>query len=216
MGKWLVSLLFALTGGGAFGQATDVALISMVSGDASCAQQAGPPLKVQAFMKVRAGDRISVAAGGQVRILFFEGSRQELWAGPASFRAGRAAAEPLSGRAAQTTILPAGVPQRMVRIPELIQYAKLGGTQLRGGPTRKQNANPEQQAALAQARADYETMRQQMPADDIAPELYFYAALYEYLAYGEMKTVVAEMRRKQPGNEDVKALESWLAGRMSR
>jgi hypothetical protein len=216
MGKWLVSLLFVLMGGTALGQGADVALVNLVSGDVTYVPQTGTPGKVQPFMKVRDGDRIDVAAGGQVRIVFFEGARQELWAGPASFRAGKTAAEPISGKSAETTNLPAGVPQRMARIPELIQYSKFGGTQLRGGLTRQQKASLDQQATLAQARAAYEKMRQDMPADDITPELYLYAALYEFLVYDEMKVVVAEMRRKQPDNQDVKALDAWLTSRMSR
>jgi hypothetical protein len=215
MGRFLVSLLLVSIVGAAHGQEADVALVSMVSGDAAYVPRAGTPGKVQAFMKVRGGDRIDVAAGGQVRIVFFDGARQELWSGPASLRAGRAAAEPISGKPAQVTNLPPGVPQGLVRIPELIQYAKFGGTQVRGGPTRRKS-NLEQQASLAQARAAYEKMRQEMPADDLVPELYLYAALYEFRAYDEMKTVVAEMRRKQAGNDDVKALESWLTRRMSR
>ena len=218
-GKHLVSLLFVVTagtGGAALGQGADVALVNMVSGDVSYVPQAGTPGKVQPFMKVRDGDRISVAAGGQVRIVFFEGARQELWTGPASFRAGETAAETISGKAVATTNLPAGAAQRMARIPELIQHAKLGGGQLRGGLTRRQEASLDQQATIAQARADYEKMRGDMRADDITPELTLYAALYEFLLYDEMKAVVAEMLRKQPANEDVKALDAWLASRMSR
>ncbi len=219
MERFLVSLLFlaaAVSGGTAIGQGTDVALVDLVSGDVAYAPQAGTSGKVQAYMKVRDGDRISVAAGAQVRIVFFDGARQEVWNGPASFRAGKTAAEAISGKAAQTSSLPAGAAQRMARIPELIQFAKLGGGQLRGGLTRQQKASLDQQATLAQARAGYEKMRRDMPADDISPELCLYAALYEFLLYDEMKTVVAEMRRKQPANEDVKALDAWLTRRMSR
>lgn len=219
MEKNLVSLFLVvtlMTGGTALGQGADIALVNMVSGDVSYVPQAGTSGKVQAFMKVRDGDRINVAAGGQVRIVFFEGARQELWIGPASFRAGKTAAEAISGKAAETRNLPAGVAQRMARIPELVQYAKLGGGQLRGGLTRQQKASLDQQATLAQARAGYEKMRQDMSANDITPELYLYAALYEFLLYDDMKVVVAEMRRKQPDNEDVKALDAWLARRMSR
>ncbi len=219
MGKYCISLLFVatiVTRGTALGQGADVALVNMVSGDVTYVPQAGTPGKVQPFMKVRDGDRINVGAGAQVRIVFFEGARQELWAGRGSFRAGKTAAEPISGKAAETTNLPAGVAQRMARIPELIQYSKLGGTQLRGVVARQQKASLDQQATLAQARAAYETMRQDMPADDITPELYLYAELYEFLVYDEMKVVVAEMRRKQPENQDVKALDAWLTSRKSR
>lgn len=217
--RYLASLLFAGTvvaGGAALAQGADVALVNMISGDVSYVPQAGTTGKVQPFMKLRDGDRISVAAGGQVRIVFFDGARQELWTGPASFRAGKTAAQALSGKAAETTILPAGVAQHMARIPELIQHAKLGGGQLRGGLTPRQKASLEQQATLAQARIAYDKMRQDMPASDIAPELSLYAALYEFLLYDEMKVLVAEMRRKQPANEDVKALDAWLRSRMSR
>ncbi|MBI5910170.1 MAG: hypothetical protein HY848_09490 [Betaproteobacteria bacterium] len=219
MKRHLASLLFvvtAVTGGSALAQVADAALVNMVSGDVSYVSQAGTPGKVQPFMKLREGDRIIVAAGGQVRIVFFEGARQELWVGPASFRAGKTAAEAISGKAAETRNLPAGVAQRMARIPELIQYAKLGGGQLRGRLTRQQKASLDQQATLDQARAGYEKMRQDMPANDVTPELYLYAALYEFLLYDEMKVVVAEMRRKQPDDEDVKALDAWLRRRASR
>ncbi len=212
----LLSALTVVTGGTALAQGADVALVNLVSGDVSYVPQAGSPGKVQPFMKLRDGDRISVAAGGQVRIVFFDGARQELWAGPAIFRAGKSEAGPISGKAAETTNLPADVAQRMARIPELIQHAKMGGGQLRGGLTRQQKASLEQQATLAQARGACEKLRHGTPANDIAPDLCLYAALHEFLVYDEMKTVVAEMRRKQPANEDVKALDAWLARRMSR
>ena len=215
MRKWLVSLLFVMTSGPALGQGADVGLVNLISGDVTFVPHAGPPAKVQPFMKVRDGDRIDVAAGAQVRVVFFEGARQELWAGPASFRARKTGSESISGKATETMNLPAGVPQRMARVPELINYAKLGGIQVRG-LTRQQQVSLEQQSALAQAREIYEKMRQDMPAIDITPELYLYSALYEYLVYDEMKKVVVEMRRKQPDNEDVKALDAWVTSRMPR
>ena len=202
--------------GTALGQAADVALVNMVSGDVAYVPHAGTPSKVRPFMKVLHGDRFNVAAGGQLRIVFLEGARQELWTGPASFRAGKAAAEPISGKAAETRNLLAGVVQTMARVPEIVHYAKLGGTQIRGALAHQQKAGLDRQAMLAQARAAYEKMRQDAPADDISPELYLYAALYEFLVYDEMKAAVAEMRRKQADNEDVKALDAWLEFRMSR
>lgn len=218
MGKYLGSLVFlvaAAMGSAAFGQGADVALVNLISGDVTYVPQAGTSGKVLPFMKVRDGDRIHVAAGGQVRIVFFEGARQELWIGPGSFRAGKTAAEPISGKAAQTANLPAQVPQRMTRLPDIIQNAKLGGAKVRGVPPRQPKPSLDQEASLAQARAAYEKLRQDMPADDITPELYLYAELYEFLAYEEMKAVVAEMRRKQPDNPDAKALDAWLESRMS-
>ncbi|MGH8704316.1 MAG: hypothetical protein ACREUO_02745 [Burkholderiales bacterium] len=201
---------------GVFAQGADVGLVNLVSGEVTFAPLAGSPGKVQAFMRVRDGDRINVPSGAQVRVVFFDGARQESWSGPASFRAGKAASEPISGKPAEVAKLPASVPQRIARVPELMQNAKLGGIQVRGGATRQQQSSLDQQEALREARAAYDQMRKTMPADDITPELYLYAALHEYLVYDEMKTVVAEMLRKQPNNEDVKVLDSWVRSRTSQ
>lgn len=215
MNKWLISLLFGLPASLAMAQAVDVGLVNMVSPDVSYASATGVTGKVQAFMKIRDGDQISIPPGGQLRVVFFEGARQERWVGPARLRAGKSAAEPISGTAAEVSILPAGASQRIAQVPQLVQIAKLGGIQIRG-MTRAQKASVEQQTALAEARAAYEAMRKDLPADDITPELYLYAALYDYLLYDEMKTVVDEMLRKQPDSEEAKTLADWVRSRAAR
>jgi hypothetical protein len=215
MYRFLLSLLLVLPAQGAPAQGADVGLINMVSADVSYAPAVGLPGKVQAFMKLRDGDRVNVPAGGQVRVVYFESARQERWAGPASFRAGKTAGEPISGKPAEVATLPAGAAQRIAQVPQLVQLAKLGGIQVRG-MTRAQKASMEQQAAVGEARATYEKMRKDLPADDITPELYLFAALHDYLLYGEMKTVAQEMLRKQPGNEEVKSLADWVRSKSAR
>jgi len=217
MKKYLAALLLALAAAGAArAQDADVALVTLLSGDVSYVSRSGTPGEVKPYMKIREGDRIKLGSQGQIRIAFFDGARQELWSGPAAFTAGKTAAEPISGKAAAITKLPAGVAQHMTRIPELVISAKLGGMKVRGIPRREQEDVAGQQSTLAQARAAYATLRQEMPANDIAPELYLYAALYEFHLYDEMKPVVAEMLRKQPDNPDARALDNWLAARLSR
>jgi hypothetical protein len=216
MVKRLVVLLALFAAGSALAQSVDVGLVNMVSGDVTYTPPSGGPRGVQAFMKVREGDRITVASGGQVRVVFFEAARQELWAGPASFRAGKKGAEPVSGKPKEISNLPAGVPQRIARVPELMQIAKLGGIQVRGGITPAQKASLEQQAAVSEARATYEKMRKESAADDITAELFLFSALHEYLLYDDMKPIVEEMLRKQPANEEVKTLADWVRKRASR
>lgn len=216
MARRLVALLAMLVAGSAWTQSADVGLVNMVAGDVTFTPASGIQSKVQAFMKVRDGDRISVASGGQVRVVFFDAARQELWAGPSSFRARAKGAEPVSGKPREVSNLPAGVPQRIARVPDLMQIAKLGGIQVRGGITPAQKASLEQQAAVSEARATYEKMRTAAAADDIMPELFLFSALHEYLLYDDMKPVVEEMLRKQPANEEVKVLADWVRRRASR
>ena len=215
MKKLWVSLLLGFTASIAVAQTSDVGLVNMVSADVTYAPVSGIPGKVQAFMKLREGDRINIPQGGQVRVVFFEGSREERWLGPASFRAGKAAAEPISGNPAQVTTLPVGASQRIAQVPQLVQIAKLGGVQVRG-MTVRQKASVDQQSSLSEARVAYGAMQKDLPADDITPELYLYAVLHEYLLYDEMKAVVDEMLRKQPDSEQAKTLASWVRSKASR
>jgi hypothetical protein len=216
MGSRWVSWGLALFSGAALAQGADVGLVNMVAGEVSYAPLAGPAGRAQAFMRVRDGDRFNVAAGAQVRIVFFDGARQERWVGPASFRAGRKAGEPIAGKPAEIAALPAGVPQRIARVPELMQNAKLGGIQVRGGASRAARDAADAQTSIAEARAAYRQMKAQMPADDITPELFLYAALHEHNLFEEMIPVADEMLRKQPESEEVKALAAWVRGRAGK
>jgi hypothetical protein len=210
----LAAVLLAAASAAVSAQGADVGLVNLVSGEVRYAPLAGAPGKVQPFMRVRDGDRFNLAAGAQLRIVFFEGARQERWQGPASLRAGRTQGEPIQGKPAEVAGLPADVPQRMARVSELVQNARLGGVQVRGGAPGA--APPGPTTSLAQARATYEKMRKSWRADDITPELYYYAALHEHQRYAEMRTVTDEMLRKQPDNEDVKALAAWVRARSAR
>jgi hypothetical protein len=190
----------------------DVGLVNLVSGDVAFVPQIGQPGKVRSFMKVREGDRFDLPAGAQVRVVYFQGSRQERWQGPASFRATKMQGTALQGAAADVQMLPGSVPQRMARVPELMQNAKLGGIQVRGAA----NARRATDEAIGDARNTYESLRKQLPGDDITAELYLFSALNDNQLYEEMAPLVDEMLRKQPGSEDVKALGAWLKTRRGR
>jgi DNA-binding protein H-NS len=187
-------------------------LISQVAGDVSYVSSSGAG-KVPAFMKIRLGDRFTVAAGAQVKVVYFQNGRQETWRGPAGFRSGTEQSASLAGTVYEVASLPVGVPQKIQRIPELLQMAKLGGIQVRG-TTPKQRASLEQQAEVAAARATYTQLRQQLPQDDITPELYLFTVLQDYLLYGDMKTVADEMLHRQPGNPEAQQLAEWARERV--
>ena len=205
-------LLVLLAAHGLARAQADIGLVNLVAGDVSFVPQAGPPGKVKAFMKVRNGDRFEIPAGAKVSVVYFESSRQERWQGPASFRAAALKGTPIAGKPAEVTALPPNVPQRMARVPELMQNARFGGVQVRGGASSARAPDE----ALKDARATYEKLRRDLPKDDITPELYLCSALNDYRLYEEMAPLVKEMLRKQPGSEDVKALDAWLTQRLGR
>jgi len=208
---FIAALLLGNCGIG-YAQGADAGLVNQVVGDVSYSSASGAG-KVQAYMKMRQGDRFTLAAGAQMKVIYFQNGRQETWRGPAGFRSGHENSEPLSGTVYEVANLPVGVPQKIQRIPELLQMAKLGGIQVRG-TTPKQRASLEQQAEVAAARTTYAQLRQQAPQDDITPELYLFTALQEYLLYDDMKSVADEMLRRQPGNTEAQQLAEWARARI--
>jgi hypothetical protein len=189
----------------------DVGLVNQLSGEVTYAS-GGNPAKAKAYMKVRQGDRFTVPATASVRVVYFQGGRQETYTGPATFIAGTQASQQTTGAAAQVTTLPAGVPQKIAQTPELIQIAKLGrsgGVAVRGAQ-REQRLTPQQQAEVRQARQTYDQLRKSSSADDITPELYLYSVLQDHLLYNDMKSVVSEMQKRQPSNPDVAVMAEYV------
>ncbi len=203
----------AIMVGGARAQSLDVGLVNMLAGEVSYASEGAAAAKVQAFMKVRQGDRFTVPAGGAVRVVYFQGGRQETWKGPASFKAGARQGE--GGTPTEVTVLPASVPQKIAQVPELIQIAKLGrsgGVAVRGA-AKAPRLSAEQQAEVKAAKDTYGKLRSQVGADDITPELYLYSVLQDYLLYDDMRPVVDEMSKRQPTSTEVQELAAWVKSR---
>lgn len=191
--------------------ADDVGLINHLSGDVTY-MSGKSTAKAKPYMKVREGDRFSVAAGAQLRVVYFQGGRQESYTGPASFTTGAQQSALHSGAQPQVSTLPSGVPQKISQTPELIQIARLGrsgGVAVRG-TVREQRLTPQQQAEVRQARQTYDQLRQSAPADDITAELYLYSVLQDHLLYNDMKVVVSEMQRRQPSNPDVAVMAEYV------
>jgi len=172
----------------------DVGLVSFVAGEVVF--QAGA---AKGYMKVREGDRFDLPAGAQLRLVYFAGSRQDRWQGPASLRAGKRESVPLSGKPAEVSVLPGSVPQRLARVPELAQNAVFGGVRVRGQKPPPSYAGAESEDSLREARATYARMRRELPADDLTPELFLFAALSAgpNPDSDEAKSLAARLRERQ-------------------
>jgi hypothetical protein len=191
--------------------AGDVALVNQLAGDVNYSSGAGTA-KAKPFMKVRENDRFTLTPGSQLRLVYFQGGRQESYTGPAVVVAGADKSSQQSGAQGQVSTLPSGVSQKIAQTPELVQIAKLGrsgGVAVRG-VNREQRLTPQQLAEVRQAREVYQQLRAQASPDDITPELYLYSVLQDHLLYNDMKPIVEEMVKRQPGNTDVSAMQDYV------
>lgn len=205
-----VSSFLALLVAAPLAGAQDVGLVSLLSGEVTYRSAGAKAEKAKPYMKVRQGDRFRVPPGGQLRLVYLSGGRQESYAGPAELTAGAQSSRVHSGAPAQVSTLPSGVPQKIARTPELLALAKTsraGGLAVRGGVKAR---TPEQEEELRAARATYRQLRDASGSTDITPELYLYAVLEDQRRYGDMKEVVSEMKRRQPANPDVDLMADYV------
>lgn len=197
--------------------AGDVGLVNQINGEVSYQSGSASPAKASAFMKVRDGDKISVPEGGLVRVVYFDGGRQEVWKGPASFKAGVKQGEAFSGKA-DVSQVPGGAAPKLAQTSEVLQIAKLGragGVTVRGVKKELGALPPAQQAEVAQAKKTYESWKAAASADDITPEMYYYTVLQDYMLYEEMRAVVKTMQEKQPQSQVVAELAAWVSSRQN-
>lgn len=166
--------------------------------------------RAQAYMNIHVGDQFEVPEGVVVKVAYFQSGRQEWFSGPTSFTIGAQQSHVRRGSSPQVSVLPSGVPQKISQTPDLVQIAKLGTASAAHPASREQRLTPQQQAEVRQAREIYARLRADTPADDITPELYLYSVLQDHLLYNEMKSLVADMAKRQPGNRDVGVLAEYV------
>ncbi len=202
------SLLLAAATGGALA-ADDVGLVNQLSGEVAYKAPGGSAARASAFMKVREGDNFRLNAGARLRVVYFDGGRQELWEGPAEFNAARKQGSVISGKV-MASQLPGGVPQALAQTPELMQIVKVG----RPGAVTVRGIKPgmsaEQKLAVQQAHDQYKSMSAGAASDDITPELYMLNVLREHALHDEMKTLAARMLAKQPAQQEVRDIVAWV------
>ena len=201
-------LLLALAGGAAHA-AADVGLINQLAGEVAYKAPGGSAASASAFMKVREGDNFRLNPGARLRVVYFDGGRQELWEGPAEFNAARKQGIVISGKV-MASQLPGGVPQALAQTPELMQIVKVG----RPGAVTVRGIKPgmsaEQKLAVQQARDQYKNLSAAAAADDITPELYMLNVLREHALHEEMKPLAARMLARQPAQQEVKDIVAWV------
>ena len=226
MRAMLATTLFLLAAGAppARARAPAVGLVTKLSGPVSWTSGAGEPSAARAFMKVRAGDRFDLRAGGKVRVVWFAGGRQETWRGPVVFEVGEAAGQARrpAGASPEVGNVPGKASTSLRRVPVLLKRigsSRAGGVQVRAGgaaePREVVPLAPDEQAELQAARDLAAKLRTGGAPDDVTADLFLLSHLADFEQYAEMAEVLKAARTRQPGNEELERLEEWARGRLA-
>lgn len=202
--KFLLGFAAALFSGITLAQDAggDVGLVNSLQGDVSYQGKEGPARKAQPYMRLRHGDKVTVAAGGAIRISYTTANRQESWTGPSSFVATSGGGELLKGSKPEIVQLPSAVPQKLARVSELMNTSRVGGLVVRS--VKAQSASSKEE--VAEAVAAYESMRAKAAPSDVTPELFLYSVFQENGMVDDLKIVAKEMMSRQPDNPEIRQL----------
>ena len=85
--------------------ATEVALVTSVQGKVTRLAEV-TPVPVEAFVKLKAGDRLKLEANSRLQVVYFESGRQETWSGPGSLETSLREGKPSGLPAAEVKSLP--------------------------------------------------------------------------------------------------------------
>jgi hypothetical protein len=182
--------------------AGDVGLVNALQGDVSYQGKEGQAHKAQPYMRLRHGDKVTMASGASIRISYTTVSRQESWLGPGVFVATSTGGELLKGNKPDVVQLPAVVPQKLARISEMMHISSMGGSVVRSAKAQTSASTEE----VAEAMAAYESMRAKAVPSDLTPELFLYSVFEEHGMVDDLKVVARNMLARQPENPDIQRL----------
>lgn len=178
--------------------AAEVALVMSVQGRVVRLADAAP-VPVEAFVKLKEGDRLSLERDTRLQVVYFENGRQETWSGPGRLEMtaneGKASGLP----AAEVKTLPLVMARQLARTPALDSQGRGGVTRLRALQTSD---------AVARLESSYQELRAQAAADDLGPEGYLLAGLLDMRQLDRIEKTLDRLQQERPQSDQAAALVS--------
>ena len=178
--KWIVTLALC---GSAYVWA-DVGMITQLNGEVSITTGSGTQAAVP-FFKVNTGDKLTLANGARLQIVYFGNGRQEFWKGGGQIEVG--SLESKSAVKPEVSQLPPLVALQLAKMPVAGQQGKAGMIRLRSVAASDPSANLDKQ---------YGDLKRRAEADDTTPEVYLLSGLIEIKDFKRAKSVLAELNGK--------------------
>ena len=177
-------------------RATEVALVTSVQGTVARLADA-VPVVVEAFVKLKDGDRLSLEKGSRLQVVFFENGRQETWSGP-----GRLEMTPHQGKASglpppEVKTLPLVMARQLARTPTLESQGRGGVTRLRSVP------GPD---AMIKLEDTYQDLKSSAGRDDLGPEMYLLSGLFDMRELDRVERVLGDLQQERPKNAEAALL----------
>lgn len=179
-------------------QAVEVALVMSVQGKISRLEGV-TKLPLEAFVKLKSGDRLQLDNANRLQLVYFKTGRQETWSGTGDLvmAANESQAEGLPAPRIKT--LPLVLVKQLARTPALDSQGRGGVTRLRSIPSED---------AIAKLDTTYRELKSKAEGDDLAPEMYLLSGLYEMRQLDRVEALLGELKQDRPKNLEATLLIS--------
>ncbi len=168
----------------------DVGMITQMSGQVSIASGAsgasgGSTQAAVPFIKVATGDKLTLANGARVQMVYFGNGRQEVWSGSGQVEVG--SLDSKSTLKPEVKQLPPLVVNQLAKTPAAGQQGKTGMVRVRS------LGNPDAGAHLDK---QYKELKAGAAADDTTPEVFLLSGLIEIKEFTRAKELLGELGGK--------------------
>lgn len=162
----------------------DVGMVTQMNGEISITTGSDSRAVVP-FIKVNTGDKLTLASGAKLQLVYFGSGRQEVWTGGGQVEVG--SLNSTSALKPTVTQLPPLVALQFAKMPVAGQQGKTGMIRMRSMKTPETNAQLDKQ---------YGDLKRRAEADDTTPEVYLLSGLIEIKEFNRAKSVLAELNGK--------------------
>lgn len=179
--------------------AGDAALVMSLEGKVGRSARDGLQ-PVEAFVKLKQGDRLVLEKDARLQLVYFESGRQETWGGGGRIEVATAESKAAAGlEPSQVRQLPAVMVKQLARTPALDSQGRAGALRLRSMPTP---------SGIAKIEETYRKLRAEADKDDLGPEMYLLSGMFEMRELERIENILADLQREQGGNPQTAALAS--------
>jgi hypothetical protein len=170
-------------------------MLTQVAGDVRVLGKTGGRAAVP-FLKINDGDKLTLASGARVQMVYLASGRQEIWKGTGEIVIGKQDGRSPSLKA-EASQLPPLILKQLAKTPAVGRQGKTGMVMVRG---------LEALEALDRLEKDYAEFRARAAADDVTPEVFLLSGLVEFEDYERARKVLADLKEKQATQPAYKAV----------
>ena len=198
--RLLVLLLLGVVSQGK-AAAEDLALVTAVTGSVS-RLGASAPRALEPFARLKQGDVLVLEGTAGVRLIFFDSRREESWQGAGQIEIGDTQGRGTGLAEPQVRVLPELMARQMAKTPSPDKPERAGA-----GRTRSIEMS-DGDRGLAKLDSDYSRLRKEAAPDDINPEIFLLAGLFEMREFDRLEQTLKELSNSQSGNMELAVLGS--------